>query len=279
MFQLFTRSLLTVFILGSIFIFSIQPAEAVDDGSGWEISTGYDYFHIREDLPAVFKDHKLVNLALDYTMGNDNGQFSFGLAAKDDGAQLQTDLKELLWSGRVDKLLYEIGKTKWVWGRGLSFSPICPLDMDTYYWGGQGSFINNNRSLTIGAAWDKDPYNSDTSDMPLSTGHVSTNEYTGWFRSGWVFETSDLTTAISYQSVLNHWNFGLDFSRDLQNGFEFHGGVNIQNSDSVTQYLLGGEYSGHYLYILEGYHQTDDILIFAFSNSAAMLGNWQWEFR
>jgi hypothetical protein len=284
MLPLFIKPLLIGLVSGIMVIALLQYAGAVDDGASWEVSTGYDYFQIGNGLPTVLQDqldagNEFMDLGLGYTGGSDNHQLSFGLVLKSDGDQSETDLKELVFSERVGKMLYEVGKTKWIWGRGLSFSPICPLDMDTYYWGGQSSRINIGQSLTVGAAWVKDSYNSDISDLPISEGIISGNDYTGWIRSGWVFETSDLTAVVSYQSAQNCWNYGCDFSRDLENGFELHGGVNLQSPAWASEYLLGGEYSGKYLYILEIYRQTDQFLILVCSNSAALLGHWQWELR
>ncbi len=284
LFRLVYKNLLSILIFGGIFLSLSQFTVANDGGVCWEVTAGYDYFHIRDDLPADYKNqldanNELAELSIGLLTGNNNGQFSLGLDAKGDADDFEINLKEFAWSGHNSKILYEIGKTKWIWGRGLSFIPTCPLDMDTYYWGGQSSLINTNNSLTIGAATTKDSYNSDTSDTIITENNISDSDYTGWFRSGWSFETSDLTTVVSYQSAEMCWNYGLDFSWDLQNGFELHGGVNLRSSDSEISYLIGSEYVGKYFYTAEFYHDTDDLLIFGVSNSAGMLGRWQWMLR
>lgn len=282
--RLIRKPLLSIIMLGYLFLSFSQSVGAAADGRSWEVITGYDYFHIRDGLPDSYQDqlaenNRLVDLSLGYITGNNNGQFSLSLDGKGNAGDLKINLKEFAWSGNEKKVLYEVGKTRWVWGRGLSFIPTCPLDIDTYYWGGQGSLINPGNSLTIGVAMAKDSYNSNTSATILMADQASDSDYTGWLRSGWLFETSDLTAVVTYQSAEMNWNYGLDFSRDLQNGFELHGGASLRSSDSTVNYLIGGEYVGKYFYTAEFYHSTDDLLIFAISNSAGMMGRWQWMLR
>jgi hypothetical protein len=284
MFLRFTGKLSLSLLIIGIIIWVAHPVAAAKDGGSWEVVIGYEDYHIRDDLPEGYRnqleeDNSLFNLGIGYLTGVSNGQFSLSLDAKGDGDDLEINLKEFNWSGYHHQVLYEFGKTKWVWGRGLSFIPTCPLDTDTYYWGGQGSVISLANSATIGFAMVKDSYNSNTSATLTTDDRASDSDYTGWLRLGRTFATSDLSGVVSYQSEEKCWNYGLDFSRDLQNGFELHGGVNRSSSDSGVSYLIGGEYIGKYFYTVEFYHDRDDLLILAINNAVGMFGRWQWMMR
>ncbi len=280
-----TRKLLIItFIWGYLLIIAAIPVLASGDDTSWSFDIGYSYFHVREDLPGMVQDqleseNDLVKLGINYSTGLLNGQLNLGVEGKGPEDDFEVKLKELAWSGNTGKILYEAGKTKWIWGRGLSYIPTCPLDKDTYYWGLQGSLININNNLSIGAVSSKDSYYSNDYDSEILPVDGSDEYYTGWIRAGWIFETSDITTVVSYQSGQDIWNYGFDFSRDLLNGFEIHGGFNYKKPDSNTQYLIGCQYSGKFFYMMEYYHETDDQLVFSFSNSADMFGKWQWELR
>lgn len=283
MIRLGYRSLTLVILFGSMFSVLILAAAAAEDKNSWEFIAGYNYFHLRDDLPEAYRDYlepdsKTADLEVGFSTGNDKGQFSMSLDGKGNSDAFETNLKEFSWSEKANRTLYEIGKAKWVWGRGLSYIPTCPLDKDTYYWGLQSSIIHPGHSFTIGAAVDDDSFYSNDNNNNIKT-IDSENGYYGWLREGWVFDTSDLTAIMAYQSVKNYWNYGLDFSRDLLNGFELHGGFNFRSPDSKVKYLIGGEYSGKYFYLMEFYHEADDQLILSMSNSTNMLGSWQWELR
>ncbi|NLW47633.1 MAG: hypothetical protein GXY86_09895 [Firmicutes bacterium] len=284
MFLQFTEKLLLSIIIIGIIIWGVHPIAAAEDGGSWEIVIGYEDYHIRDDLPEGYRNqleegNSLFNFGIEYITGISNGQFSFSLDAKGDGDHLESNLKEFNWSGYHHQVLYELGKTKWVWGRGLSFIPTCPLDTETYYWGGQVSVISLDKSGTIGFATAKDSYNSDASATLIMDDQASDSDYTGWLRWGQTFETSDLSGVVSYQSAEKCWNYGLDFSRDLQNGFELHGGIKQSSSDSEVSYLIGSEYIGKYFYTVEFYHDQDDLLILAINNAVGLFGKWQWMLR
>lgn len=259
--------------------FSLLAKEihAEDMKSTLEMSMGYDYGHVSDNLP--LEDLKNYNFLMAYTTGNESNQFFFRGEVNGNSGNYDTKLDELSISRKNNQFLYSIGKQKWVWGKGFSYIPTCPLytdptDKDNYYWGLEGSLINPKNSYTIGAAKDKD----------------SDKDYTSWFRSGYSFETSDLTLVTSYQSLFESWNYGVDYSYDLLNGFEFHSGINVLNprdSGSMMRYLVGGEYISKYNLIFEVYHgpvdreqqKTDDLFILVFNNSAQLFERWQWEFQ
>lgn len=268
--------------------FTMQTRAADINISG-ELVTDFTYSHVKEGIPDIIKRDMETdeNVFLQLNISGLYNDYQYNVRVKGNTSDFTFDLEGITLSCIAGPTLFEIGKRRWIWGKGFSYSPTYPLDKEKDYWGSEWTLVKNNYNMAIGAVLDED----------------SDELYSGWVRLISLLTTSDYTVVLSYLNdkinteirgsggqVLqvripeDYINLGVNYSRDFLNGLEIHGGLNIRHSDNIDevsqQYLIGGEYifKNDKTLIFEYFHENENYLVLALNHSG-IFSNWQWGVR
>lgn len=204
--------------------FTMQTRAADINISG-ELVTDFTYSHVKEGIPDIIKRDMETdeNVFLQLNISGLYNDYQYNVRVKGNTSDFTFDLEGITLSCIAGPTLFEIGKRRWIWGKGFSYSPTYPLDKEKDYWGSEWILVKNNYNMAIGAVLDED----------------SDELYSGWVRLISLLTTSDYTVVLSYLNdkinteirdsggqVLqvripeDYINLGVNYSRDFLNGLE-----------------------------------------------------------
>jgi hypothetical protein len=242
----------------------------------------YNTTRLRSDQSFDNSFYQVLELNTSEVLNKWQYKFDLSDVLEHDGSnnQLPLDLNQALYFDNVkfyineawiNSAFFDIGKEKWTWGYGYSFSPTYPLDKDTAYWGAQMNYSFSNVGFSLGAAYDND-----------NKGNI--DEFgAGWLRAEFKSSNQDYDFGVTYrEDDMNqeYWNYCAEISQDLQNGWEIYSGYDLSNIKNCSKGLVGFQFSGpNSDWIVEYYHNEDNFLFVDCNNTSAIFQRWQWEIQ